>query len=92
MDFAFYIPVKKDLKDGISLVIARDSQSDIRVMMTAAFAPGNYGKQEALYGFLRRLWKEQLLAEMLQKEKTASDVLKKIEVSVQDEMKYKIKI
>lgn len=91
--FCFLYPrEKKDLKDGISLVIARNRRSDIRVMMAAAFAPGNYGKQEALYGFFRRFWKEQFLAETLQKEKTASDVLERIRSSVQDEMKYKIKI
>ena len=70
MAFAFYIPAKKkDLKDGISLVIARNRRSDIRVMMAAAFAPGNYGKQEALYGFFRRFWKEQFLAERFRKKK-----------------------
>lgn len=73
-------------------MIARNRRSDIRVMMAAAFAPGNYGKQEVLYGFFRRFWKEQFLAETLQKEKTASDVLERIRSSVQDEMKYKIKI
>ena len=73
-------------------MIARNRRSDIRVMMGGGFAPGNYGNQEALYGFFRRFWKEQFLAETLQKEKTASDVLERIRSSVQDEMKYKIKI
>lgn len=91
--FCFLYPCeRKNLRDGISLVIARGRRADIRVMMTAAFAPGCYGSQEALYGFLRKLWKEQLLAERLQKEKTAPDVLERIKTSVQDEMKYKIKI
>ena len=36
--------------------------------------------------------KNRFLAETLQKEKQASDVLERIRSSVQDEMKYKIKI
>ena len=68
--FCFLYPrEKKDLKDGISLVIARNRRSDIRVMMAAAFAPGNYGKQEALYGFSEGFGKNSFWQKRFRKKK-----------------------
>lgn len=75
--FCFLRPMSKtDQKDGISVAVASGKKAALKVMMIAAFVPGRFSKQEALYGFLRKLWKAPSLAERLQKEETGAAVLK----------------
>lgn len=54
--FCFLYPrEKKDLKDGISLVIARNRRSDIRVMMAAAFCSGKLWKAGSFVWFFQKV-------------------------------------
>lgn len=85
--FAFLRSVcKGDQKDGISLVAARGKRAPVKVAMVCAFAPGKYSRQEAVYSFLRKQWKNPGLAERIQKASGGQEVLEQLKINSYDHL------
>ena len=57
-----------------------------KVAMVCAFAPGKYSRQEAVYSFLRKQWKNPGLAERIQKASGGQEVLEQLKINSYDHL------